>query len=165
MQCCRGAPLFLLRGLFQQRGYSRLLDAKRKGQLSAAHTQLYHSPNDFERIWFLTDAFLIRAIESGPELCKAYFILELQHSCELFDILESFNDWIALLIANCQASGIAGIKGKPAELVPIQLNLAKAILFDWVRTDDSFPLGETVRRNIEVFLDIKPQYRAKYQAS
>ena len=116
--------------------------------------------NDFERIWFLTNAFLSRAAEVGPELCKAYFILELQHSCELFDILEAFNDWIVQLLANCQSSGIVGIKGNPAELVPIQLNLAKAILFDWVRSDGSFPLRETVRKNIEIFLDVKPQYRA-----
>lgn len=123
--------------------------------------QFIMSANDLERIWFLTDAFLQQAVTAGPELCKMYFILEINGKCDLFNILTDFNDWLIQLLTNCQKNGLANVRGDPNELIPIQLNLAKALLFDWVRTDGSFDLRETVRSNIETFLDVPMEYRYK----
>lgn len=123
--------------------------------------QFIDAPNDLERIWFLSDSFLQLAVGYGPELCKAIFMLELNGECDLFDILSDFNDWLAQLLANCQKSGIVGVKGDPHELIPIQLNLAKAVWLDWVRSGGAFPLQETVRHDIEIFLDVKSEYRSK----
>lgn len=117
--------------------------------------------NDLERIWLLTDSFLQRAVEAGPELCKVYFILEISGKCDLFDVLESFNLWLAQLLVNCRNQGIIRVSGDPEELIPMQLNLAKALLFDWVRSGGDFPLKETLRHTIEVFLDVAPEYRHK----
>jgi AcrR family transcriptional regulator len=117
--------------------------------------------NDLERIWLLTDSFLMRAVEAGPELCKVYFVLEISGKCDLFDILEGFNHWLVQLLVNCKKLGIVGVSGSPEELIPMQLNLAKALLFDWVRCGGEFPLRETVRHTIEVFLDVMPEYRHK----
>jgi AcrR family transcriptional regulator len=117
--------------------------------------------NDLERIWLLTDSFLQRAVEAGPELCKVYFVLEISGKCDLFSILESFNPWLVKLLVNCRNQGIIGVGGSPEELIPMQLNLAKALLFDWVRCGGAFPLRETVRHTIEIFLDVKSEYRHK----
>lgn len=116
-------------------------------------------PNDFERIWFLTDAFLKEAENIGPELTRAIFLIELEQSCGLFDLLTAFNDWLIQLLANCQSAGIVKNPGKPETLIPVQLNLAIAVLFDWTRKNGSFPLRRTVRETIEIFLDVLPEYR------
>lgn len=116
-------------------------------------------PNDFERIWFLTDAFLKEAENIGPELTKAIFLIELEQSRGLFDLLTAFNEWLVQLLANCQSAGIVKNAGKPEEVIPVQLNLAIAVLFDWTRKGGSFPLRETVRNMIETFLDVRPEYR------
>lgn len=116
-------------------------------------------PNDFERIWFLTDAFLKEAENSGPELTKAIFLIELEQSCGMFDLLTAFNDWLVQLLANCQTAKIVKNPGKPEDLIPVQLNLAIAVLFDWTRKNGSFPLRQTVRETIEMFLDVLPEYR------
>lgn len=125
--------------------------------------QFIVAPNDLERIWFLTDSFLKRAADYGPELCKAYFELELNGECALFDILSGFNDWLVQLLANCQKSGIVGVNGDPAKLIPLQLNLAKAELFDWVCSGGAYPLRQAVRQDIETFLDVKPEYRMTWE--
>lgn len=116
-------------------------------------------PNDFERIWFLTDAFLKEAENIGPELTRAIFLIELEQSCGLFDLLTAFNDWLIQLLANCQSAGIVKNPEKPETLIPVQLNLAIAVLFDWTRKNGSFPLRRTVRETIEIFLDVLPEYR------
>lgn len=41
----------------------------------------------------------------------------------------------------------------------MQLNLAKAYLFEWVCANGAFPLQDTVRRGIETFFDVAPEYR------
>jgi len=115
--------------------------------------------NDLERIWLLTDEFLQRAVDAGPEFCKACFILEMQGSCHLVDIIESFNEWLIQLVENCQKNGIVRNQGNAALLIPMQVNLAKAILFDWVRLDGSFDLQEKTRKDIEDFLDVSPEFR------
>lgn len=115
--------------------------------------------NDFERIWFLTDAYLKNAVMFGPEICKQYFILELRGEAGLFGLLENFNDWLIQLTTNCQKQGIVRNKTTSTALVPMQLNLAKAYLFEWVCANGAFPLQDTVRRGIETFLDVAPEYR------
>lgn len=117
--------------------------------------------NDFERIWILSDRFLQLAQDYGPNLTKAIFRLELEESCGLFELLDGFNDWLIPLLANCQESRIVGNKEQPEKLIPMQINLAKAVLFDWCRMNGSFPLQERVRENIEIFLDLQPEYRWK----
>lgn len=115
--------------------------------------------NDFERIWLLTDAFVSLAEENGLELNRIIFMLELKNSCMFFDLLSTFNDWLIQLTANCQSLGIIRNQTLPQKLVPLQLTLAKGIFFEWVRTDGSFSLKETMRREIEVLLDVLPEYR------
>lgn len=115
--------------------------------------------NDFERIWFLTYAYVKYAELFGPEICRQFFILELKGVTQLFRIIEDFNDWIIQLTANCQRLGIIRNLTAPDILLPMQLNLAKAILFDWVCADGAFPLRETMRTSIENFLDVAPEYR------
>ncbi len=139
--------------------------------------------NDFERIWLLTDAFVSLAEENGLELNRIIFMLELKNSCMFFELLSTFNDWLIQLTANCQSLGtyeqFLAQNGKilvscfsglsrlgiirnqtlPQKLVPLQLTLAKGIFFEWVRTDGSFSLKETMRREIEVLLDVLPEYR------
>lgn len=132
-----------------------------KGNFEQSMPNFIMAENDLERIWFLSDSFLQQAVSFGPNLCKMYFIMEINGKCELFNILADFNDWLTQLLANCQKNGIARVKGNPEELVPMQLNLAKALLFDWVRSNGSFMLRETVRRNIEIFLDVPEEYRHK----
>lgn len=116
--------------------------------------------NDFERIWFLTDAYLKTAVAFGADISKQYFILELKGISGLFSLLESFNDWLIQLAANCQKQGIVRNKTDPALLVPMQLSIAKSHLFDWVCCDGAFPLRLTVRKSLEVFLDVAPEYRS-----
>jgi len=132
-----------------------------KGNFEKSMHEFIMAENDLERIWFLTDSFLHQAVSVGPDLCKVYFILEINGKCELFNILADFNDWLIRLLANCQKNGIVLVKGKPEELIPMQLNLAKALLFDWVRSNGAFTLRETVRSNIEIFLDVPEEYRHK----
>lgn len=133
-----------------------------KEHFELAMPEFIKAPNDFERIWFITDAYLKNAVLAGPDLSRMYFMLELKGKCSLFDILASFNPWLVSLLQNCQGAGIVGNTGEAKELVPIQLNIAKAALFDWIRYGGGFPLEVTVRRQIETFLDVKPQYRAPY---
>lgn len=116
--------------------------------------------NDFERIWFLTDAYLKTAVNFGEDISKQYFILELKGTGGLFTLLESFNDWLIQLTSNCQKQGIVRNKTDPALLVPMQLSIAKSHLFDWVCSNGAFPLRETVRNSLEIFLDVSPEYRA-----
>lgn len=116
--------------------------------------------NDFERIWFLTDAYLKTAVNFGADISKQYFILELKGTGGLFTLLESFNDWLIQLASNCQKQGIVRNKTDPALLVPMQLSIAKSHLFDWVCSNGAFPLRETVRNSLEIFLDVSPEYRA-----
>ena len=99
------------------------------------------------------------AVMFGPEICKQYFILELRGSAGLFGLFENFNDWLIQLTANCQKQGIVRSRTDPAALVPMQLNLAKAYLFEWVCANGAFPLQDTVRRGIETFLDVAPEHR------
>lgn len=115
--------------------------------------------NDFERIWFLTDAYLKTAVAFGSEISKQYFILELKGTSGLFSLLEAFNDWLIQLTFNCQKQGIVRNKTDPALLVPMQLSIAKSHLFDWVCSNGAFPLRQTVRNSLEVFLDVSPEYR------
>lgn len=132
-----------------------------KGNFEQSMNDFIMAENDLERIWFLTDSFLQLAVSVGPDLCKIYFILEINGKCQLFKILADFNEWLIRLLANCQKNGIARVKGDPEELIPMQLNLAKALLFDWVGSNGSFMLRETVRNNIETFLDVPEEYRHK----
>ena len=118
-------------------------------------------PNDLERIWLLTRAFMEGPTAYGPELTKAIYIQEMTRHCGFFQLASSFNDWLIPLLANCQAAGIVNNPGDPAERIPLQVNLAKALLFDWVCADGEFPLLETLRKQIECFLDVSPEYRAK----
>ncbi len=78
----------------------------------------------------------------------------------LFGIIESFNDWLIQLVANCQKQGIIRTQTPPQNIVPLLIALAKAHLFDWVCCDGQFPLQSTLRKSYETFLDAAPEYRA-----
>lgn len=118
------------------------------------------APNDLERIWLLTRAFMEQSVENGSEFVKAVFVQELKHHYGFFDLTSAFNEWLIPLLANCQAMSIVRNQGKPEELIPLQVNLAKALVFDWACTGGDFPLLETLRRQIEIFLDVAPEYQA-----
>jgi len=123
--------------------------------------QFIQAENDLERIWLLTESFLRAAVDIGPDLCKVYFSLELSGACSLFDILESFNPWLISLLRNCQNTGIVRNRGDAEQMIPIQLNIAIATLFNWVRHGGNFSLKQKVREEIEFFLDVKPDFRSK----
>lgn len=84
-----------------------------KGNFEQSMPNFIMAENDLERIWFLSDSFLQQAVSFGPNLCKMYFIMEINGKCELFNILADFNDWLTQLLANCQKNGIARVKGNP----------------------------------------------------
>lgn len=121
--------------------------------------EFIQAPNDFERIWLLSDAFLLCAEDYGPALNRAFLKLELEKNFGFSDQLSAFNSWLIQLLSNCQRAGIVKNMGKPEELIPQQLAIARTILYDWSRKDGAFPLRKTVRHNIEVFLNVKPEYR------
>ena len=131
-----------------------------KGDFQQSIPDFIRAENDFERIWFLTDAYLKKAVQFGPEISKQYFILELKGDVGLFSIIESFNDWLIQLVANCQKQGIIRSQTPPQNIVPLLIALAKAHLFDWVCCDGQFPLQSTLRKSYETFLDVAPEFRA-----
>ena len=131
-----------------------------KGDFQQSNPDFIRAENDFERIWFLTDAYLKKAVQFGPEISKQYFILELKGDVGLFGIIESFNDWLIQLVANCQKQGIIRTQTPPQNIVPLLIALAKAHLFDWVCCDGQFPLQSTLRKSYETFLDVAPECRA-----
>ena len=133
-----------------------------KENFQAYMPEFVKAPNDFERIWFITDAFLQRAIVAGPELCGEYLILEIKGELDVLRLIEGFNDWLAQLIDNCRASGIAEVKGDSTEIIRMEINLCKAVFLDWTRYKGKFPLRQACRYTIEALLQIKPEYRRTF---
>lgn len=118
--------------------------------------------NDFERIWMLTDAFLdVTEYQDGPQLLQIFFIMDLEQKSSFFNIISDFNEWIVQLIKNCQNQGIIRNTVNPNLLIPLQVDLCIALLFNWVRSGCGFSIRAMMRERIEVFLDVCPEYRWK----
>lgn len=105
------------------------------------------------------DNVAVKDICAAVGIPRSSFYLAFADKAGLFGLLENFNDWLIQLTTNCQKQGIVRNKTTSTALVPMQLNLAKAYLFEWVYANGAFPLQDTVRRGIETFLDVAPEYR------
>ena len=121
--------------------------------------EFIRAENDFERIWFLTNSYVKYAELFGLEIIKQYFIMEIKGITQFFRIIEDFSDWLIQLLTNCQHQGIIRNMTDPLILLPMQYNLCKAQLLDWVCKNGSFPLQATMRSTLENFLDVAPEYR------
>ena len=121
--------------------------------------EFIRAENDFERIWFLTNSYVKYAELFGLEIIKQYFIMEIKGITQFFRIIEDFSDWLIQLLTNCQHQGIIRNMTDPLILLPMQYNLCKAQLLDWVCKNGSFPLQATMRSTLEKFLDVAPEYR------
>lgn len=104
--------------------------------------------------------YIARPLEYGAELTKVIFMLDLTQNYGFFGMASGFNDWLIPLLSNCQAAGIVRNTSDARELIPMQVNLAKALVFDWACANGDFPLLDTMRRQIEILLDLAPEYRS-----
>ncbi|MBQ9066117.1 MAG: TetR/AcrR family transcriptional regulator [Clostridia bacterium] len=115
--------------------------------------------SDFERIWFLTDAYIKLAVQFGPNMTKAALKMELEGRLNFLGFIESFNDWLITLIGNCQKNGIIGNPSDPADLLRIQLDLSKGVLLDWARNDGSYDIEDRIRQSFYRLLLVPEEYQ------
>ena len=91
--------------------------------------------------------------------CKTLLKLEVDERLGIFDFADAYNELYYKLLSNCQKNGIIRNLGKPEILVKYAIQIAKATLLDWCRSNAAFDFHEAVRTGMEEYYDVAPKYR------
>ncbi len=118
-----------------------------------------NAENDFERIWQLFDRFIVIALEFGPKLTSALFIMQFESPQGIRDAVHALDDLFATLAKNCAKSGIIETEEPPELLSHIATDLILHELYVWCSQNGNFSLRERARQYAEVAYHVKPQYR------
>lgn len=126
--------------------------------------ELLSAKNDLDRIWALYDRYLSLAMDFGPELTGTLLSLELQKPVGLFELYNSFNEWFAALIANCQRQGLIRNRNKPEDIVALGIRIAVGAAYAWCLTGGGFDLRSVAISEHETLYDVPPEFRRETTA-
>lgn len=132
-----------------------------KDDYKSALAEFMGAENDLDRIWMLYERYLGLATEFGPDLTATLLSLELQKPMGLFELFDSFNEWFAVLIRNCQKSGLIRNRSRPEDIVTLGVRIAVGAAFEWCHSGGAFDLRETALCEHELLYDVPPEYRRK----
>lgn len=132
-----------------------------KSDQSSMLTEFLSADTDLDRIWALYDRYLSLATDFGPELTGTLLSLELQKPVGLFELYNSFNEWFAKLIANCQRQGLIRNKNKPEDIVALGIRIAIGAAYEWCLTGGSFDLRQVAIGEHEILYDVPAEFRRK----
>ena len=132
-----------------------------KGDQQSMLTELLSAGSDLDRIWALYDRYLSLAMDFGPELTGTLLSLELQKPVGLFEVYNSFNEWFAVLISNCQRQGLIRNRNKPEDIVALGIRIAIGAAYEWCLTGGSFDLREVAISEHETLYDVPSEFRRK----
>lgn len=130
-----------------------------KGDQQSMIADFLNADSDLDRIWALYDRYLTLAMDFGPELTGALLSLELQKPVGLFELYNSFNEWFAKLIFNCQKQGIIRNKNKPEDIVALGIRIAIGAAYEWCLSGGAFNLRDVAISEHETLYDVPPEYR------
>ena len=120
---------------------------------------LLMAANDWERMWLIGDRYLHLAMDLGPGVMSALFIMELQGEIQILEMVKSIHDWFIRLTANCQQTGIIR-NPEPAELLgPAMTHMVAHQIYVWASRGGDYPLRASSRRMTEMMVDLSPEYR------
>ena len=120
---------------------------------------LLMAANDWERMWLIGDRYLHLAMDLGPGVMSALFIMELQGEIQILEMVKSIHDWFIRLTANCQQTGIIR-NPEPAELLgPAMTHMVAHQIYVWASRGGDYPLRANSRRLTEMMVDLSPEYR------
>ncbi len=126
--------------------------------------ELLSAKNDLDRIWALYDRYLSLAVDFGPELTGTLLSLELQKPVGLFELYNSFNEWFAALIANCQRQGLIRNKNRPEDIVALGIRIAVGAAYAWCLTGGGFDLRSVAISEHETLYDVPAEFRRETTA-
>lgn len=132
-----------------------------KDDQQSVFSEFMDADSDLDRIWALYDRYLRLAAEFGPELTGTLLSLELQQPVGLFELFNSFNDWFAKLISNCQKQGLIRNKNKPEDIVALGIRIAVGAAYEWCLSGGSFDLRQVAISEHESLYDVPPEYRRR----
>lgn len=115
--------------------------------------------NDFERMIYIFTVHTSLCTKANVDYCKAILKLEIDKKLGIFDFADAYNELYCKLISNCQRDCIIRNTGEPAILIKYAIQIAKATLIDWCRSNAAFDFHETVRTSAEEYYDVAPEYR------
>lgn len=130
-----------------------------KDDQQAMLAEFINAKNDLERIWALYDRYLSLAMEFGPELTGTLLSLELQKPVGLFKLFNSFNEWFAKLIVNCQRQGLIRNKNRAEDIVALGIRIAVGATYEWCLTGGSFDLRNVAISEHESLYDVPQEFR------
>lgn len=130
-----------------------------KDDQQAVFAEFINAKNDLERIWALYDRYLSLAMEFGPELTGTLLSLELQKPVGLFKLFNSFNEWFAKLITNCQRQGLIRNKNRAEDIVTLGIRIAVGATYEWCLTGGGFDLREVAISEHESLYDVPQEFR------
>ncbi len=131
-----------------------------KSELATDLNSFMNAENDFDRLMLLYSYYVDMSEDYGYELMSALINAELEKPIGMFDNMTGLSDWFESLVRNCQKLGIIRNLGDPAQLVYFGIQTSIADLFDWCRKKGTYSLREKTRRDMEMFYDVAPEYRA-----
>ncbi len=132
-----------------------------KDDQQSVMAEFLSAESDLDRIWALYDRYLRLATEFGPELTGTLLSLELQQPVGLFELFNSFNEWFAKLIANCQKQGLIRNKNRPEAIVALGIRIAVGAAYEWCLSGGSFDLRQVAISEHESLYDVPPEFRRK----
>ena len=132
-----------------------------KSDQSSMLSEFLNADTDLDRIWALYDRYLCLAMDFGPELTGTLLSLELQKPVGLFELYNSFNEWFAKLIANCQRQGLIRNRNKPEDIVALGIRIAIGAAYEWCLTGGSFDLRQVAISEHETLYDVPAEFRRK----
>lgn len=130
-----------------------------KDDQQTVFAQFINAENDLERIWALYDRYLSLAMQFGPELTGTLLSLELQKPVGLFELFNSFNEWFAKLITNCQRQGLIRNQNRASDIVALGIRIAVGAAYEWCMTGGGFDLREVAISEHEALYDVPPEFR------
>ena len=76
-------------------------------------------------------------------------------SYDYLSLIRDYSEWLQVLIANCQRTGIIQNTSAPPDLLELQYDIATAVLFAWTVSEGEFDLIDEVRRRFLILLQVK----------